>query len=315
MQVADALRWLGEGERLAWKSLRAGALGRVGLRAAIGAFARPLTSPSRYPEYEQFFELLTSALDLADPGTWLLDVGSPKLFSLLLASRTRATIVATDVWPPAIAEAEALREGLPQAAAARLRLGLLDVRESVPTELRPPNNLFGGAFAMSVIEHVEPDPGGDSLALRRMTEVVRLGGRIVISVPVAPESRSEYLDQEIYGRKPVGDRGAFFQRVYSADALRALCESTPSLTLLSCVIVEWPDHTLFHLERRLKPRFPTAIGLVGASYPLLANRFLISAPSPMIPEQIRAEGDAILVFARSSLDAVVLGATVKLLKD
>src|SRR4051812_5842121 len=120
------MRLFGQGERLAWRSLRAGTLGRAGLRPAIGAFARPLTAPSRYPEYEQFFELLGAALDLNNPALWLLDIGSPKLFSLLLAARRRATVVATDIWPPAIEEAEALRGGLPFAAADRLRLGVMD---------------------------------------------------------------------------------------------------------------------------------------------------------------------------------------------
>ncbi len=298
MQLADAFQWFRAGERLAWKSLRAGALRHVGLRSAIGAFTRPLTSPSRYPEYEQFFRLLTYALDLADENTWLLDVGSPKLFSLLLASRTRATIVATDVWPPAIAEADALRVGLVPSAAARVHLGVLDVREPISAELRPPNASFAGAFAMSVIEHVEPDPGGDLLALVRMAEVVRPGGCIVVSVPVARDSRSEYLASEIYGRKPEGERGAFFQRVYDADALRGLCEATPGLTLEACVHIEWPDNGLFDLERNLKPRFPAAVGLMGAIYPLLANRFVITASSPRIPERIRTQGDTILVLRR-----------------
>jgi hypothetical protein len=298
MQIADALRWLGEGERLAWKSLCAGTLRRAGLRSAIGAFSRPLTAPSRYPEYEQFFGLLSSAVDLADPTVWLLDIGSPKLFSLLLASRTRATVVATDIWPPAIAEAEALRGGLPPAAAARIHFGVMDAREPVPAEVRPPNGLFAGAFAMSVIEHIEPDPGGDALALCRMAEEVRPRGCVVVSVPTAQETRSEYLASEIYGRNPASERGAFFQRVYGAAALCALCAAAPSLALLVCVLIEWPDHPLFHLERQLKPRFPAAIGLLGASYPLLANRFVVTTPSPTIPEKIRAEGDAILVFTR-----------------
>ena len=299
MQVTDAFRWLREGERLAWRSLRAGGLKRAGLRAAVGAFARPITSPSRYPEYQHFFELLSSAVDLADPDVWLLDIASPKLFSLLLASRARATIVATDIWAPPIAEAEALRTGLTPAAAARLRLGLLDVREPIPTELRPPNGLFAGAFALSVVEHVEPDPGGDLLALSGMMAAVRPGGSIVISVPTAPVARSEYLSWSVYGRKPINERGVFHQRLYDAEALRRLSTATPGLTLRTCVLIEWPNHPLFHLERRLKPVFPAAIGLLGASYPLLANHFIVTPPKSALPERVRAEGDAILVLTRS----------------
>jgi 2-polyprenyl-3-methyl-5-hydroxy-6-metoxy-1,4-benzoquinol methylase len=261
------------------------------LRPAVGAFARPLTAPSRYPEYQQFFELLSSAIDLDDPAVSLLDVGSPKLFALLLAARRGATIVATDLWRPAIDEAEALRGGLPPAASERLHFETMDAREPVPPELLPPNGKFDGAFSMSVIEHIEPDPGGDVIALRQMAEAVRPGGCVVVSVPIAATAYSEYRTSEIYGRK----RGAFFQRVYDAAALETLCKAlAPTLTVTTCVVSEWPDHVIMRLQKR----FPTAIGFVGASFPLLASCFVVSAPSPALPQAIRTQGDAIIVFKR-----------------
>jgi hypothetical protein len=296
MRIAEALQWFGEGERLAWRSLRAGTLGKAGLRPAVGAFVRPLTAPSRYPEYGAVFELLRGgAFDLDDPSSWLLDVGSPKLFSLLLAARTRATVVATDIWQPAIAEAEALRGGLPPDAAARVRLGVADAREPLPGSLRPPRGQFAGAFSMSVIEHIEPDPGGDRRALDRMAEVVRTSGAIVVSVPVDVRARSVYLQTEMYGRRPTDERGAFFYRVYDTRALEELAAAVAlRLTLDRCVICEWPDHPIL----RLQPRFPVAIGFTGTSFPLLASRFTISAPSRSIPE-IHRPGDAILRFTRT----------------
>lgn len=290
MRISEAFQWFADGQRLAWRALRAGTLGKAGLRPAVGAFARPLTAPSRYPEYALFRELLGDALDLDDPKTWLYDVSSPKLFSLLLAAHSRATVVATDIWKPAIDEAEALGGGLDADAAARLRLAVADGRAPVPAELRPPAGKFAGAFSMSVIEHVEPDPGGDRLVLERLAEVVRPGGTVVVSVPVDVTARSEYLAGEVYGRKPEDERGAFFQRVYDARSLRLLCASVaPRLRLDRCVICEWPTHPLM----KLQPRFPTAVGFAGASFPLLSSRFTISEPSTTIPE-VRAQGDAIL---------------------
>jgi SAM-dependent methyltransferase len=294
MRIGEALGWLGQGERLAWRSLRAGTLRSAGLRPAASAVLRPLTSPSRYPEYDLFLDRL---LDLDDPEQWVLDVGSPKLFSLLLASRLRATLVATDIWPPAIAEAEALRGGLTPEASARLILGAADIREELPPHLLPPGGKFAAAFSMSVIEHIEPDPGGDRIALLRMAELVRPAGRVVVSVPVAPQARSEFLQSEIYGRKPDDDaRGAFFQRVYDRAALESLCaDVAPHLTLESCTIVEWPDN---HPFMRLLDRFPTAMGFAGTSFALLANRYAIGADSPSV-SPIRTQGDAILRFTRA----------------
>jgi SAM-dependent methyltransferase len=299
MRIAEALRWFRDGERLAWRSLRAGTLGRAGLRPAIGSFVRPLTAPSRYPEYGVVFDLLREAVALDDPSSWLLDIGSPKLFSLLLAERSRATVVATDVWQPAIGEAEALLGGLPPEVAARVHLGVADAREPLPAALRPPRGPFAGAFAMSVIEHVEPDPGGDRQVLDRMADIVRPAGAVVISVPVDVRARSEYLPTEIYGRRPSDARGAFFQRVYDAAALEGLAAAAaPRLALDCCVICEWPDHPVLQLQ----PRFPVAVGFAGISFPLLAPRFQVSAPSRTIPA-IRRAGDAILRFRRTTGDA------------
>ncbi len=290
MRIGEAFRWFADGQKLAWRALRAGTLGKAGLRPAVGAFARPLTAPSRYPEYAIMRELLAASVDLDDPATWLYDVSSPKLFSLLLAAHSRATVVATDIWKPAIDEADALRGGLGEDAARRLHLAVADGREPVPPALRPPGGSFAAAFSMSVIEHVEPDPGGDRLVLERLADAVRPGGVVVFSVPVDVAARSEYLPGEVYGRKPDGERGAFFQRVYDAASLRALCASVaPRLRLDACVLSAWPSHPIM----RLQPRFPTAVGFAGASFPLLSSRFTISAPSSDIPD-IRAQGDAIV---------------------
>lgn len=286
MRIGDAYGLFLQGECVAWRALGAGTIGKAGVRSAAGAFFRPLTSPSRYPEYQSFFELLNGT------SGWVLDVGSPKLFSALLVSRERATVVATDIWPPAIAEAEALRGGLPREVSSRLVLGVADIREPLPPSLLPPGGRFDAAFSMSVIEHIEPDPGGDVIALQRFAELVQPGGTVVVSVPVSPRARSDYLRSEMYGRKAEGGQGAFFQRVYDSAALRKLCASAASqLTLESCRLITWPDHLLM----RLQPMFPVAIGFAGFAFPLLAGGFTGTAPSETIPE-IERDGDAILKF-------------------
>jgi hypothetical protein len=170
----------------------------------------------------------------------------------------------------------------------------MDAREPLPSRLAPPRGQFDGAFSMSVIEHIEPDPGGDCLALAHIADAVCSGGPVVVSVPVDAQARSEYLKTEMYGRKATDERGAFFQRVYDAPALRALLAEVPTLALEQCVIIEWPDHPLL----RIQPRFPTAVGFAGPSFAFLANRFAVSAPAPHIPE-IHRPGDAILKLVRA----------------
>jgi SAM-dependent methyltransferase len=293
MRIREAFTWFAQGERLALRSLRAGTLQKAGLRPALGALLRPLTAPSRYPEYELFFDHLR---ELDDPSNWVLDIGSPKPFSMLLATHTRTTVVGTDIFPPAITEAEAFRGGLAPEVSERFVLGVADIREELPANLLPPDGKFAAAFSMSVIEHIEPNPGGDEIALQRIAEVVRPSGFVLVSVPVAPQARSEYLQSEVYGRQPTDDeRGAFFQRRYDREALEKLCAAAePHLTLESCTIVEWPDHPFM----RMIPKYPTASSFVGAGFPLLANRFVIGEPAPAVPA-IRTLGDAILMLRRT----------------
>jgi hypothetical protein len=293
MRVSEALRWFVDGERIAWRSLISGTLARSGIGTAAKAFLRPLTAPSRYVEYELMLEQLrTMALD--DPATWILDVGSPKLFPLLVAARHQATIVATDIWDVPIKEAAGLRGGLAPDAIERFRLGVADIREPLPAELLPPGGKYDGVFSMSVIEHVEPDPGGDRLALARMGEVARMGGTVVVSVPIDAAARSDMMRSDVYGREAAGT-SLFFQRVYDSAALRALCASVAdSMVLEACVMFGWPHE---HLLLRLQPMFPTAIGVVGASFPWIADRFPIGEPVSNIPE-ITGPGDAILRFRK-----------------
>jgi SAM-dependent methyltransferase len=293
VRVGAAFRWYSEGQRLAWRAFRAGTLGQADLRTRVGAFVRPLTTPTRYPEYEIFFDWLRAALD-QDPERepWLLDVGSPKLFSVLLAQRTRATVMATDIWAPAVHEAAAFRGGLKPDAAERVRAAVVDIRDPFPADLLPPGGLFSGAFSMSVIEHIEPDSGGDRVALGRIADVVRPGGQVVVSVPVDARARSEYLPSSIYGRQSSDPRGVFFQRVYDGPALRALCEAvSDKLVLKACVVCGWPDHLLI----KLLPSMPVALGFAGVTFPLIADRFEVSEPSSTVPE-IRRTGDAFLKF-------------------
>ena len=54
----------------------------------------------------------------------------------------------------------------------------------------------------------------------------------------------------------------------------------------------WPRHPVMQLQ----PKFPTAVGFAGATFPLLANQFVVESSSS-IPEVTRP-GDVILELRR-----------------
>ena len=148
------------------------------------------------------------------PGDRVLDVGSPKLFSLWLSDRVGARVVATDLESYFIGEYELLRRarGVP---ADRLRLAAEDGRR-----LSFDDAAFDRVFSLSVLEHVPGD--GDTACVRELARVLAPGGRLVITVPFWPTSRVDWREPDFYWAKG-GDGPAgrvFYQRRYSEADLR-----------------------------------------------------------------------------------------------
>ena len=259
MTLRRALRLFLEAAALGGRALRRGTLRGQGLRHTVGALVMPINSPPRYPEYDVFFSLLGDAL--GDRPASVLDVGSPKTFSLLLAQRLPVAITAVDLWPPAVERARALHGGLATGSPGSVVLDVADASEPLGEER------FDAAYAMSVLEHVEPDPGGDEVALRNIAAAVRPGGPLVVSLPLDVTARSDF------GRTPsYGSQSLFFQRVYDAAAIERLLRSAEDLLVLeSARSIRWPERGPFRALWDV--RQPEHRILFAAAFPLLALQF------------------------------------------
>ena len=140
----------------------------------------------------------------------ILDIGSPKLLSVYLAERVGARVYATDILDHFVPELDTVREvrGIPP---DRLRLGTEDGRS-----LSLPDESVDRVYSISVLEHIADT--GDSDCAREIGRVLRPGGRCVLTVPFAPESREEYRRADFYwsGTSEREDSGdVFYQRRYS----------------------------------------------------------------------------------------------------
>ncbi|HEU0305158.1 MAG TPA: class I SAM-dependent methyltransferase, partial [Gaiellaceae bacterium] len=93
---------------------------------------------------------------------------------------------------------------------------------------------FDHACSISVLEHIE-EPG-DSEALRELARVVRPGGRVLVTLPHAPEHRDEWRDAPVYANEPGAGR-SFFQRWYDPADVDALAAAVPELELVSREVV------------------------------------------------------------------------------
>ncbi len=175
-------------------------------RYALGALLSPMDSV-RYFELEFAWR---SARSLST-GRYL-DVSSPRLFPLsLLKARPglRADLVNPDRRDLDITRRLAVALGL---------AGRSNLHANTVNELAVPESCYDLVTCISVIEHI-PAPG-DARAVERLWSMVRLGGKLVVTVPVAREAFEEYLDVNEYGLLASDPGGwTFGQRFYDDSSL------------------------------------------------------------------------------------------------
>jgi SAM-dependent methyltransferase len=145
----------------------------------------------------------------------VLDIGSPKLLALYLASRVGARVVATDLDPYFVPEYTRLGE-LEGLSPARFVAGVEDGRQ-----LTFADGSFDRIYSISVVEHIEGD--GDARCLQEIGRVLAPGGIALLTTPFAAQSRDVYRPAGYAywnrsARRDVG-RDVFFERRYSEDDL------------------------------------------------------------------------------------------------
>lgn len=80
---------------------------------------------------------------------------------------------------------------------------------------------YDAAWSLSVVEHIAGEQGDDRDAVRRMWNVVRPGGRLIVTVPTDRQAWNEYRETDVYGLQPKsgGNASYFFQRFYDEAAI------------------------------------------------------------------------------------------------
>jgi len=144
----------------------------------------------------------------------VLDIGSPKLPTLIIARRTACELYATDIRDYFMSPTTYFltRAGLGHRLGRDVHLQVQDARR-----LSYEDGSFDRVFSISVLEHIPDD--GDSQAMREIGRVLRPGGVMALTVPFcAREPQEEYVDGDVYERKASG-HSVFYQRRYDLAGL------------------------------------------------------------------------------------------------
>lgn len=146
----------------------------------------------------------------------VLDIGSPKLLALYLATEVGARVVATDLDPYFLADYTRLGE-----AAGLARERFLPALED-GRRLSFRDESFDRVYSISVVEHIAAE--GDMRCMEEIGRVLAPGGLALLTVPFAPRSRDvrRPADYVYWNRSlPPDERGeVFFERRYSEEDLR-----------------------------------------------------------------------------------------------
>jgi len=148
-------------------------------------------------------------------GERVLDVGSPKPFSLYLAHSVGAIVDSTDLEDYFVEEFSLLRR------ATNTPTGRMAIKVEDGRHLSYADGHFDKVYSVSVIEHIPGD--GDSDCARELGRVLAPGGSCLITVPFWHTSKDVYRKPDFYWSATSGtekDGLVFFQRRYSAEDLR-----------------------------------------------------------------------------------------------
>jgi SAM-dependent methyltransferase len=240
---------------------------RLGLKKTLGKVFQPISSYTRFPEYDFIGYHIEKHLQRFTPNhkVRILDVGSPKCLGLYLAFHFEIEIHLTDIHGPTVEECGILWKAIEGRAKGKAIFALQDARC-----LSYPQENFDVVYSMSVIEHVGGETG-DCQSLSEMTRVLKPGGPLLVSVPIG----QKYILQDRVGlegaaRETTHRNRYFFQRIYTPAAVEGrLLKAVPNAVLRQAVTIGRETGLISKFYGSLGPG---ARGLLGFLNPVLSSR-------------------------------------------
>lgn len=209
-----------------------------------------------------------------DEGAKVLDVGSPKDLAVWLATRCRFALESTDILDE---EIEASRRYARARGVEGRGVGRVHAERQDGRALTFADQTFDAAYSVSVLEHIPGD--GDREAIAELVRVVKIGGRIVVTVPYAEQYRESFLARRVYERDFSDGQPVFYQRHYDERTLRDRLLSVPGTRVVDLQI--WGEGQV-RVEQMLD-RVGALRTALSPLEPLLAMLSLRPAAAGVVP--------------------------------
>jgi SAM-dependent methyltransferase len=277
-----------------WRGLRLGLRGfsrdslrAAGLKRSLGFMLQPVENWSRYPEIRQV-ELFLGDLNHKK----VLDLGSPKMFGLLLAERYRAEFELTDIWSVAVKEVRPLVARNQAHLSGSVNLGEADLTH-LPSTMQ---GMFDAVYSLSVVEHIE-DLEGIRKGLREMARVTKSEGTVVISVPIRRLYHQAFHDEPVYGKTSPGGR-AFFSHYFDAATAATIFSAPEGLRLDRAAIVSWrTQNPILKRWRQVPQKLRGLLGYLNMRLAPLCTE-VTELEEDIAGAKFPEEGDLILKYSR-----------------
>ena len=206
---------------------------------------------------------VSGILNMKNKKLRILDIGSPQILSLCLC-------LYSELWEVVyINPFEMELEDLHLKSSA-VSLKNLDVRYGDITDLSTISNIgqFDYIFSCSVFEHIHPENGGDIIASKNVTQLLKPEGIFSFSVPYYKKGFSEYKYGDVYATKVISGGKTFFQRFYDEESLNHQIIQPTGLTVLEKKYIG----EKYYFENNIHKRMAFLVG-VGKRRLLLGRFF------------------------------------------
>ena len=225
---------------------------RVGLsltaKGLIGDALKTAIYPVGYWRFVASAYLLCYASKIR--GGRVLDVASPKLASLYLASKHSFDVQAIDLDDPKIFSRW-------KVAADVLKLENYNVSFQDARQLQFPDNHFDFVYSISVIEHIPED--GDSRALHEFCRVLKPGGIALLEVPYRRAFETIYRPYSSKGTASPDGKPVFYERHYDSCSLDKRLSVSGMMVEKRLILGEWLPVDPLIATRRLPRAIRAAI--------------------------------------------------------